>query len=481
MQTITAGPSPVAAGRVGAPTVGKHVSFGLPIRRRLEVAGAFIVMAALVGCTEDAPLPSQDAHSVSEESHRAGPRSRRQERYLYITTIAQSPTDPDFIAVVGTDPAKPDYGKIVNRVDMPNVGDELHHFNYSLDRKRLVVPGLFSNRIHVFNIAPNGKRMRLMAVNENVAARSGYVTPHGVIPIGRERLLAPMIGAANSETTPGGIVEINDRTGEFKGFFGPTTERDSSQLAPKYMYDFDTRPDLNRGISTAFGPPALCAPGIDPTCLGDEVAVWDLKRRSVVQVANLGQHSGALQVRFIKEPSVSRAFMNTPGTSLIWLANDDDHDGDFEFQPVLGPEDGLALPADILISYDGKYLYVTNWFGNTVQQFDITDPYNPVLRGSVAVPHANMLRLSRDNRRLYVTNSLLTTWDNDPNFGPPRNDDYGLWLININPETGAMAANTEDGGPWVSFASVQKKTSVGPAGPHMMLFDPSIEPAPGEH
>ena len=56
-------------------------------------------------------------------------RGKKQERYLYVTTIAQSATDPDFIAVIGADPRRTDFGKIVNRVDMPNVGvaiDFLH-------------------------------------------------------------------------------------------------------------------------------------------------------------------------------------------------------------------------------------------------------------------------------------------------------------------------------------------------------------------
>jgi selenium-binding protein 1 len=428
----------------------------------------------------DTTPPPDGADGTLEDDKRGKPRFSRQERYLYVSTIAQSPSDPDFVAVVGADPKKPDFGKIVNRIDMPNVGDELHHFNYSLDRKRLVVPGLFSNRMHIFDIAGNHRNMKLVAMNERVAEVSGYAVPHGVMPMGRERLLAPMIGTSQG-TSPGGIVEINDRTGEFKGFFGPRPERDSTKLAPRYMYDFDMRHDLNRGISTSFGPPALCAPGIEPTCLGDEVAVWDLQKREVIQVASLGEHSGALQVRFLKAHGVRRAFINTPGTSAIWLAHDDDKDGQFEFTQVLGTGDELSLPADMLMSYDNKYLYVTNWFGNTVQQFDISDPFHPALRATVAVPHANMLRLSKDNARLYVTNSLISTWDNDPRFGPPRNTQYGIWLFHVDPATGGLTPSAADDGPWVSFAEVAKKTSVGPAGPHMMLFDPSIEPAPGEH
>ena len=112
-------------------------------------------------------------------------------------------------------------------------------------------------------------------------------------------------------------------------------------------------------------------------------------------------------MRFIREHGVRRAFINTPGTSAVWLADDDDGDGVFEFQRVLDADDGLVLPADMLLSYDHKNLYLTNWFGSTVQQFDITDPFNPVLKATWSVPHPNMLRLSRDNKRLYVSNSLL--------------------------------------------------------------------------
>jgi methanethiol oxidase len=126
-------------------------------------------------------------------------------------------------------------------------------------------------------------------------------------------------------------------------------------------------------------------------------------------------------------------------------------------------------------------MYLTNWFGNTVQQFDIEDPFNPVLRSSWSVPHPNMLRLSRDNRRLYVSNSVLTPWDNDPDFGPPRNNDYGIWLFRVNRGSGALTPSSADRRPWVSFTNIQKRNTTGPAGPHMMLFDPSIPLEPGEH
>jgi methanethiol oxidase len=441
------------------------------------------VLAVVLAARPDAAggtTPTRIAQDQVDQEDVRHPRGERQERFLYVATIAQSATDPDFVAVIGADPDRSDFGRIVNRIDMPNVGDELHHFGYSADQRRLIVPGLFSNRIHVFKIKAKGKRMTLRAVNDELVAESGYVVPHGVMTM-EDRSVVPMVGAATATTQPGGLVEIDERTGAFEGYFGPGPVRAPGELGPTYMYDFAAVHEANRAISTTFGPPALCGGGIDPTCLGDEVAVWDFRREKVIQTADLGTNSGALEVRFIREHGVRRAFINAPGTHAVWLADDDDRDGVFDFQPVLGPEDGLVIPADMLLSYDHKYMYLTNWFGNTVQQFDIADPFNPVLTATVSVPHPNMLRLSRDNRRLYVSNSLLTPWDNDPDFGPPRNDDYGIWLFDVDTRSGGLTSSNPDGSAWVSFNNVRKKTTTGPAGPHMMLFDPSIPLLPGEH
>ena len=135
----------------------------------------------------------------------------------------------------------------------------------------------------------------------------------------------------------------------------------------------------------------------------------------------------------------------------------------------------------MILSHNGRYMYVSNWFGDTVQQFDITDPFDPLLTATVSVPHPNMLRLSRDDKRLYVTNSLLTPWDNDPDYGPPRNDEYGIWRFEVDEHSSRLTPSNTDGTAWVSFTNVQKKTTTGPAGPHMMLFDPSIPLVAGEH
>ena len=240
-------------------------------------------VAALVAVVASASGSGAVATGHSHGAKQGG----KQERYLYVSTIAQSTTDPDFIAVVGADPRRRDFGKIVNRIDMPNVGDELHHYGYSHDQKRLLVPGLFSSRIHVFDVKGDGRRLHLKTVNDQLAAKSGYVVPHGVMAHGvsHGRALVTMIGAATDTTLPGGIVEIDDKTGAFVRHFGPGPVREPGESEPTYMYDFESLPDANRGISTTFGSPAGCAGGIDPGCLGDEVAVWDVRQQKVIQTA----------------------------------------------------------------------------------------------------------------------------------------------------------------------------------------------------
>jgi selenium-binding protein 1 len=430
--------------------------------KRLALAGSVLAPAALVATQRVA------AHTEAPD-----------ERFLYVSTIAQSATDPDFIAVIGADPDEADFGQIVDRVDMPGVGDELHHFGYSADQQRLIVPGLFSNRVHVFDIGDDGSELTLATTNDDLVADSGYVVPHGVMSM-HGRLLAPMIGSANDTTQPGGIVELDGETGAFVDYFGPGPERADGETGPTWMYDFAMTPDGELGISSTFGAPALCAAGIDPTCLGDEVAVWDVHAETVVQTESLGENSGALMIRFLPGDGVRRAYINTPGTSAVWLADDDDGDGAFEFQQVLGADEGIELPMDMVVSYDGTTLYVSNWFADTVQRYDIADPYHPTLQATVAVPHPNMLRLSRDNSRLYVSNSLLTPWDNDANFGEARNGEYGIWLFQTGSE-GALTSATADGAAWVDFTDVAKQTTTGAAGPHMMLFDPSVPLDEGEH
>lgn len=104
----------------------------------------------------------------------------------------------------------------------------------------------------------------------------------------------------------------------------------------------------------------------------------------------------------------------------------------------------VGMITDILISLDDKYLYLSNWLHGDVRQYDISDTRNPKLTGQIflggsilndssvrvvldeeldAQPDPvyikgrrlygspQMLKLSLDGTRLYVTTSIFKPWD----------------------------------------------------------------------
>jgi selenium-binding protein 1 len=426
------------------------------------------LLCALVAVVAASATPLNDHH----------PGRNYKEKFMYVVATDGAGDNPDFLALIGTDPEDEDkYGRIFARLDMPNLDDELHHFGYSLDQERLIIPGLFSNRIHVVDLKPNPKKPKITAVYENLVADSGYIVPHTVIAMPDNLVMVTMLGAYTPTTGPGGVLFLDDRTGEFVDYFGPGPEH-GIDAAPKYMYDFGLNDSNNVAVSTTFGWPADVGGGINPAGFGDEITFWNYTGEFPTQTANLGANCGALEVRWIEELNIGMT--NCPGTNTVWVWEDDDQDGLYDFHPILTAADGLVGPVDIVLAENNTVLYLTNWFANTVQAFDITDPYSPVLIDQVEVPHPNMLRVSIDGSRVYVSNELVTTWDNDPAFGGPRNDHYGIWLFHRRHD-GTLVSETEDGSAWVDFSDVRMKHSRGPAGPHQMFFDPSVPMAFGHH
>lgn len=99
---------------------------------------------------------------------------------------------------------------------------------------------------------------------------------------------------------------------------------------------------------------------------------------------------------------------------------------------------------DILISLDDRYLYFSDFLHGDVRQYDISDPFNPrltaqlflggsickggpvkviedkelteqpemcVVKGRTLYGSPQMLQLSLDGKRLYVSSALFSPWD----------------------------------------------------------------------
>ena len=111
---------------------------------------------------------------------------------------------------------------------------------------------------------------------------------------------------------------------------------------------------------------------------------------------------------------------------------------------------------------DDGFLYFCNWLHGDIRQYDISDPHNPKLTGQVwmggllgRAPEVNglqvtggpqMIQLSLDGKRLYVTTSLFSTWDNQ--FYPEIRTNGGCMMVNCDTENGGM--EIDPGSPLIS-------------------------------
>ena len=117
-----------------------------------------------------------------------------------------------------------------------------------------------------------------------------------------------------------------------------------------------------------------------------------------------------------------------------------------------------GLISVILLSMDDRFLYLSNWLHGDLRQYDISDPSKPILTGQVwmggllgEAPRVNgrkitggpqMIQLSLDGSRLYVTTSLFSTWDNQ--FYPEIRKNGGCMLmVDCDPKNGGMSINRD--------------------------------------
>ena len=98
------------------------------------------------------------------------------ERLLYTIAIYTGTgiQKPDYLATIDVDPNSKNYSKVIHRLEMPGIGDELHHMGWNacsschndekMNRKYLLIPGVRSNNIYVVDTATNPRSPSLFKV-----------------------------------------------------------------------------------------------------------------------------------------------------------------------------------------------------------------------------------------------------------------------------------------------------------------------------
>ncbi|XP_077996711.1 methanethiol oxidase-like [Glandiceps talaboti] len=381
---------------------------------------------------------------------------------IYSNTETQK---PDYLATVDVDPRSSTYSQVIHRLPMPYVGDELHHTGWNAcsscygdscrKRNRLVLPSLHSSRIYLIDVEKSPRKPAIAKVieAEEVISKTGLSNPHNTHCLGNGDIMISGLGDEEGNGR-GGFILLKGKDNEFevKGNW------EADGYVP-FNYDFWYQPHHNVMISTEWGAPKAFYKGFDVEDVknglyGQSLNVWDWKKHTKLQSIDLGPEGLIpLEIRFLHEPTAAEGMVGAALASNI-IRFFKTEDGTWAAEKVIDipskKVEGWALPempgliTDILISLDDKFLYFSNWLHGDIRQYDITDTKNPKLVGQIFLGGSittdsdvkvtedkeltkqpeplymngkrvaggpQMIQLSLDGKRLYVTTSLYSGWD----------------------------------------------------------------------
>ncbi|MBV9383036.1 MAG: selenium-binding protein, partial [Streptosporangiaceae bacterium] len=313
---------------------------------------------------------------------------------------------------------------------------------------------------------------------EELAKHAGYSRPH-TVHCGPEGLYVSCLGGADGAEGPGGVALVDHESFEVLGRW--EVDRGGQYLA----YDLWWHIAHDVAVTSEWATPSMIEDGVVPELLlgrkyGHQLHFWDLRRRRHTQTVDLGdQHQMVLELRPAHDPTRKYGFVGVvisveDLSASVWLWHEDAAGGDGPWTATKvitipaepAPADSLppllqgfgAVPplvTDIDLSVDDRFLYVSCWGTGELKQYDVSDPFHPRETGSVRIggiagqtPHPalpgeplrggpQMVEVSRDGRRVYVTNSLYGAWDEQ--FYPAG---VGAWLAKL--DTGTDGGITLD-------------------------------------
>lgn len=368
-------------------------------------------------------------------------RLDRPERYLYVFCVDADAKDNDFFLVIDVDLASEKYGQIIHQLDLGSAGNETHHFGFTDDRTHIWGCSLFSSRIFVIDVASDPSKPKLEKVLEPQETKMPFGGPHTPYALPGRMMLSFLSGKDGG--LPAGLAEFTN-----DGKLVRTL--DLPKDAP-YMYDVAVKPELNRMVTSSFTPMSNYQKPLDKMDLkafGKELLIWDFRERKVLQ--KLTAAAAPLEVRWSLKDKGNFGFTNCALDDSIWIWEAGD-DRSYAARKLCTTG---KLPADLRQSPDDRFLYVSCFVSSEIQQWDVSDLKKPRLASTVMPGvQPNMMHVTGDGKRMYVTNSLLSTMDYSKNFW--------VRLVHIGPDGMKMD-------PFFNVDLTKFKT--GPARGHDMLL-----------
>nr|KYP57004.1 Putative selenium-binding protein [Cajanus cajan] len=400
------------------------------------------------GCCKSGPGYASPLEAMS------GPR----ESLIYVTAVYAGTgiEKPDYLATVDVDPNSPTYSKVIHRLPVPYLGDELHHTGWnscsschgdpSAERRFLIVPALVSGRVYVVDVKTNPRAPSLHKVVEpaDIEQKTGLAYPHTSHCLASGDIMISCLGDKDGSAAGNGFLLLDSE-------FNVKGRWEKPGHSPLFGYDFWYQPRHNTMISTSWGAPSAFTKGfnlqhVSDGLYGRHLHVYSWPGGELRQTLDLGD-SGLLPLE------ANTGFVGSALTSnMIRFFKTQDgswgHEVSISVKPlkvqnwILPEMPGLIT--DFLISLDDRFLYFVNWLHGDIRQYNIEDLKNPKLTGQVwvggllqkgspivaitddgetwqpEVPEIQgkklrggpqMIQLSLDGKRLYATNSLFSTWD----------------------------------------------------------------------
>lgn len=400
-----------------------------------------------------------------------GPR----EKLLYVVTVQPNLTEShgDYLSTIDADPDSPTYSTIIHRTFTNKTGNEIHHSAWNTcsschkindstteeqipKRDKLILPALNSNRIYVFDVGKDERKPTLFKeIDESVLVNNDVTAPHTTHCLADGTILISTMGDAKGNAK-GEFIQFDS---EFN-CLGTWTRGDKRAVCG---YDFWYQPHFDVMVASEWGAPKLFKRGWqdtdadNPLEYGRSLNFYRWSDHTLVQTINLGTEGVTpLEIRFLHNPKKAIGYVGCALFSNLYrFYRPDETKEEFVCEKVIDipnkkvRENGVerdvgGMMSDILISLDDKWLYVNNWLHGDVRQYDISDTAHPRLTGQLFlggiankdskveivedkeidyVPeptHINgrrleggpqMLQLSLDGKRLYVSSSLYSPWD----------------------------------------------------------------------
>ncbi len=389
------------------------------------------------------------------------------ESLAYVAAFHPRGQAKDGIAVIDCDGSSAGYGQVVGWTELPTGGNELHHFGWNacssalchnghgghgdpLERRYLIVPGLRSSRTYILDTKqdPRAPKVIREITADELASKAGYSRPH-TLHCGPDGIFMSALGGAYGEDGPGGVALLDHDT------FDVVSAWELERGDQFFAYDVWWHLAHDTVITSEWGTPSMIENGLNPEDLlgrkfGHHLNFWSMTKRSLQQRIDLGdEHQMVLELRPAHDPAKTFGFAGVvisvedlSGSVWLWHKDGDKWAARKVITIPAEPADPEQLPpalqpfaavppfiSDIDLSVDDKWLYVSCFGTGELKQYDVSDPFAPRETGSVRLggavrnqPHPaapemalsggpQMVEVSRDGRRVYLTNSLYATWD----------------------------------------------------------------------